>query len=411
VRRVVIGTGLAASAEGLLAPLGLGPRPVLVMDPDTKAAMGDAVAAALGGGAAAAVVLGRHPHPDMDTVARIEAAIASGGGASALIAVGSGTVNDVAKYAAHRMGLPYAVFGTAPSMNGYTSVSAAITDHGHKKSLAATAPRGVFLDLGVLAAAPSRLIAAGFGDSICRCTAQADWLAAHVVFGTPYRAAPFMLLAEDEPGLIARAGGLRAGDRDAIAALARTLVLSGFGMTICGGSQPASQAEHLISHYLEMMGPPQPAPALHGEQIAVTTLMAARLQAKLWGGEVPPALGPDTLGAADFSQIFGDTLGLSCWEAFRPKLLSAEAAAAANSRLAAEWPALKAALGAIMRAPREIEAALRAAGAPTDPAEIGIGPALYRRAVVEARLIRDRFTCLDFAASAGLLAAPGEAEG
>jgi len=28
--------------------------------------------------------------------------------------------------------------------------------------------------------------------------------------------------------------------------LARTLVLSGFGMTICGGSYPASQGEHLM---------------------------------------------------------------------------------------------------------------------------------------------------------------------
>ena len=39
-------------------------------------------------------------------------------------------------------------------------------------------------------------------------------------------------------------------------ALARTLVLSGIGMTICGGSYPASQGEHLISHYIDMLSAP-----------------------------------------------------------------------------------------------------------------------------------------------------------
>src|SRR5690606_24368650 len=40
---------------------------------------------------------------------------------SAVIAVGAGTVNDIAKMASFKAGLPYAIVGTAPSMNGYTS--------------------------------------------------------------------------------------------------------------------------------------------------------------------------------------------------------------------------------------------------------------------------------------------------
>ena len=58
-------------------------------------------------------------------------------GADALVAVGSGTINDLCKYAAAQDGKPYAVFATAPSMNGYTSKNAAITVDGHKKSLPA----------------------------------------------------------------------------------------------------------------------------------------------------------------------------------------------------------------------------------------------------------------------------------
>ena len=66
-----------------------------------------------------------------------------------------------------------------------------------------------------------------------------------------------------------------AGDPEAMRALARTLVLSGHGMTICGGSHPASQGEHLISHYIDMFAPPGRAPFFHGEQVAVATLTMA----------------------------------------------------------------------------------------------------------------------------------------
>ena len=90
--------------------------------------------------------------------------------------------------AAFQLGKPFAVFGTAPSMNGYTSPTAAVTVHGHKKSLPAAAALGVFLDIGVLAAAPARMIRAGLGDSLCRCTAQADWLLAHLLRGVLHAA-------------------------------------------------------------------------------------------------------------------------------------------------------------------------------------------------------------------------------
>ena len=77
---------------------------------------------------------------------------------------------------------------------------------------------------------------------------------AHLLFDRPYRTAPFRLLEGDEAQLLARAAALVAGDIAAMEVLARTLVLSGLGMTICGGSYPASQGEHLISHFVDMLG-------------------------------------------------------------------------------------------------------------------------------------------------------------
>ena len=59
---------------------------------------------------------------------------------------------------------------------------------------------------------PLRLIRAGLGDSVCRPTAQADWLLAHLLLDRPYREVPFALLAADEPALFDQAARARRGD-------------------------------------------------------------------------------------------------------------------------------------------------------------------------------------------------------
>ena len=399
IDRVEIGRNIASGAAALVGSLSFGRRLAVVMDPATRRAMGEAVAASLGSRfEVRSVVLEESPHPDMPAVERV---VAETRDADALVAVGSGSINDIAKHAAHMTKRPYAVFGTAPSMNGYTSVSAAITENGLKKSLSSTAARGVFLDLDVLASAPKRLIAAGFGDSICRSTAQADWLLSHLVLGTPYREAPFMLLQDDEQALVASAGKLVEGDTAAIEVLARTLVMSGFGMTICGGSYPASQSEHLVAHYIDMLGKDLPQ-AFHGEHIAVTTCSIARLQERVLNrGMLDVAPGRD--GPEMFAEQFGTDLGAACWAAFAPKHLDAARAEALCRRLRRSWSDIRSAVRAVMRPADGIVAALKAVGAPTMPMEVGIPRGFYREALLNARRIRDRFGILDLAEASGEL--------
>jgi len=401
-RHVVLGPSLAARAPELLRDCGItGRRLAVVSDPDTQRVLGARIEVALAGADTRIdrVVLERNPHPDEETVARVQEAAAS---SEALVAVGSGTINDITKMAAFRLNKPYAVFGTAPSMNGYTSPTAAITVHGHKKSLAAAAAAGVFLDIGVLAAAPARMIRAGLGDSICRCTAQADWLLAHLLRGDPYREAPFALLREDEEPLLAAPEALMAGDRSAMERLARTLVLSGFGMAICGNSKPASQGEHLISHYADMLAKPQWQQNLHGEQIAVTTLTMARLQQRALT-EYAPQLRPASVTEGEVRSHFGPELGDTCWAEFGRKQPDEATREAINGRLATVWPAIRDRIAAVTRPAQQLHDILRRAGAPTTPADLGWPAAFYRDAILHAREIRDRWTFLDFAADIGAL--------
>ncbi len=397
--RVVLADSLAGSEAALVEELGLGPRLAVVLDPDTERALGGRVVAALARPRPPEVLrLPERPRADLATGERI---LREARGCSGLVAVGAGTVNDLCKFVAARLGRPYAVFATAPSMNGYVSGNAALTVDGHKRSLSAVPPAGAFFDLEVLAAAPVRLIRAGLGDSLCRSTAQRDWLLSHMLLGTPYREAPFALLAADEPELLAGAAALVTGDREAVRRLVRTLVLSGLGMTLCGGSQPASQGEHLLGHYAEMMAPARAPAPLHGEQIAVTTLTMARLQERMLAAG-PPELRPTTIRRADLEAHFGVELGRSCWEAFAPKFLDGRRAAELTERLREIWPHLTARLSAVAVPPARLEAVLRAAGAPRRPADLGWSDDFHRNALRYARTLRDRFTFLDLAAESGV---------
>jgi glycerol-1-phosphate dehydrogenase [NAD(P)+] len=292
------------------------------------------------------IVLEPGVHPDGDAVDRVRRATQA---ADALIAVGSGSINDICKYAGAQNSKPYAVFATAPSMNGYTSFNAAITLHGHKLSLPAQVPRGAFFDLEILAAAPLRLIRAGLGDSLCRTTAEA----------------------------------------------------AGFGTAIVGHSQPASQGEHLISHYLDMFAPASRPLVYHGEQVGVTTLTMARLQQRMLATR--PRVTPDTATRAEFESKYGAELGASCWTEFDKKRLTRDGAERLNDLLGSRWSEIRDRIGSILLNPERLMAVLNAAGADITPEAIHLDRGFYEKAVLHSREIRDRYTFLDLAADAGVL--------
>ena len=398
--RVVIADSLAGEEADPIRDLGFEPPFAVVSDPRTRDVLGARVERALGSlGTVLPVRLEDRPHADMETVEKLLPKTARAG---TIVAVGSGTINDLCKFAAARQNKRCAVYATAPSMNGYTSVNAAITENGLKKSLAAVAPEAVIMDLGVLAAAPVRMIRSGLGDSVCRPTAQTDWLLSHLLLDGRYREAPFALFAEDEEALFAEPEALVSGDLEAMGRLARTLVLSGFGMTICGGSYPASQGEHLISHYVEMLAPPDWEEAFHGEQIAVTTGVMARLQEHMLAGEAP-VLKPSSATKETLIEHFGEETGQGCWCEFSRKKLDGAQADSLNAKLEERWTTIRETIAKIAIPAAEIQSILSRAGAPTSYTEIGLDRDFFAGAVGHAREIRNRYTFLDLAADAGRL--------
>lgn len=398
-RSLVVADTLAGTEAELVGGLGFGRKLAIISDPTTQSVLGARVEASLASRFdIKSIVLSENPYPDDDAVNAIRKAA---GSTDAYIAIGSGTINDLTKYSSALDGKPYAVFATAPSMNGYTSLTASISQHGHKLTLPAQAPAGAFFDLAVLAAAPRRMIRAGLGDSVCRATAQTDWLMSHLLLGTPYRQLPFDLLADEEPLLLDMASDLVAGSIEAMRVLVRTLILSGLGTAIFGSSAPASQAEHLISHYIDMLAPATRPHVFHGEQVGVTTLSMARLQEDLLAS--PPVLKADTVTETDVIAHFGTELGSSCWPEFAAKRIDATKADELNHRIATQWTGISAQLARSFLPAARIEAVLRTAGAPTTPEAIHLDRGFYEAAMLHGREIRNRFTVLDVMGASGRL--------
>jgi glycerol-1-phosphate dehydrogenase [NAD(P)+] len=398
-RSLTIARSLAGMERTLVQALGFGQRLAIVSDHRTHPVLGGRVERALEGPFTInSIIYPDSPHPDDVTVAKLREATT---GDDALIAVGSGTINDLCKYASAQDAKPYAVFATAPSMNGYTSLNAAITVHGHKMSLAAHAPIGAFFDLSILAEAPVRLIRAGLGDSLCRTTSQADWLLAHLLLGKPYRQLPYALLENDETPLFDNAAALVAGDIEIMERLVRTLILSGFGTAIVGNSQPASQGEHLISHFIDMFEPEGRPLIYHGEQIGVTTLSMARLQSRMI--EDLPHVSPDTATRETFIARYGEEIGQSCWQEFAQKRIGKEEADRLNHLIDRDRATIQERIRSISLSPERLETVLRSAGAPTTPEAIFLSREFYGKALLQCRDIRNRFTFLDLAAASGQL--------
>lgn len=300
--------------------------------------------------------------------------------ADAIVAVGSGTLNDLCKYASFLDGKDYSVVATAPSMNGYVSANASITVDGYKSTLPAHAPTNVICDLDILSAAPTQLIRAGIGDSLCRSTVQADWLLSHLLLGTPYNPTYFDWLAEDEARLLENPHDSEA--------LISSLLLSGIAMREEGSSAPASQGEHMIAHTMEMLNPDL-AHSYHGEQIAITSLTMARQQETV--------LAQDRVTVANLEAFANLPLSMhkQAQQQTAEKLADDAAIETLNEKLAQEWPSIRERISKIILPSERLEQALKQAGCPTQPQEIGWNNSEYKKAVSLARFTRNRFTFLD----------------
>ncbi len=333
----------------------------------------------------------------------------------AVIAVGSGTLNDIVKYTTYLEKKPYLLFGTAPSMNGYVSSTASLIESGKKRSFSAHLPYAVYMDSAIMAQAPLRLVQSGFGDLICRSTSQKDWYLSHALLGTEYLEGPYSLLTPHEEKLHEQAEAIAKCDTHAVEDLTYNLLLSGIGMYISQSSAPASQGEHILTHYMELqMAKDRHQPGkplkyyhdpnnervqgpLHGEAIAVTTLAMCRLQERILNKE-KLRLKKEFITDEMILKHFGAGHGQQILKEVSKKMMTEERLASVNAILEEKWPQIRSQLEKMHIGYDQLLQTVEAAGLPTKFKEIGWSEERAETAFAMARFMRDRFTFLDVAA-------------
>ncbi len=171
-----------------------------------------------------------------------------------LLACGSGTINDLTRFVSYKMGKPYSVVGTAPSMDGYASSVSSITVDGVKKTYRVAPAEAIVTDLEVLKNAPWELIQAGFGDLLGKMTSLLDWKLAKILFDEYYCERIVKLVKKEVHNLMKIGPKLKNRNLEDIETLITGLINSGLGILMIGKSRPASGCEHHISHFLAMYG-------------------------------------------------------------------------------------------------------------------------------------------------------------
>ncbi|MGN1052671.1 MAG: sn-glycerol-1-phosphate dehydrogenase, partial [Candidatus Scatosoma sp.] len=195
-----------------------------------------------------------------------------------VLAVGSGTLNDMAKSVATRLGVECGVLATAASMDGYCSKGAALMRGGFKVTDEVRSPSDILIDLEIVRNAPRIMTAAGFGDIIGKYTCLTDWRLANIVNGEPIHEKAYSMMERALAECVEAFDGLTRYEDEAVAKLMNALVTAGLSMAECGNSRPASGSEHHQSHFLEMdfarRGAKIP---MHGIKVGIGTLVSIEL--------------------------------------------------------------------------------------------------------------------------------------
>ena len=171
-----------------------------------------------------------------------------------IVGVGSGVINDLCKYVSFTMDLPYYIVATAPSMDGYASVGAALILGGMKITLNARPPKAIIADTAVVKDAPMEMLQAGYGDIIGKYSCLNDWKLSALINNEYFCKKVYDLTYECVEKVRTLAEGIKNRDEETVGVLMEALVLVGVAMSYVNTSRPASGSEHHLSHYFEITG-------------------------------------------------------------------------------------------------------------------------------------------------------------
>lgn len=332
-------------------------------------------------------------------------------GKDLILAIGSGTINDLARFISFTKQIPYMIFCTAPSMDGYGSSVSPLLLNGLKTTVEAQVPLAIIGDLKVLQEAPYHMIIAGFGDLVGKYTCLMDWKMSHIFHGEYYCEEITGLTRESVNQAVKQIQSIAERERVGIEKLQESLILSGIAMSYVGNSRPASGGEHHLSHFWEMMFLFQnKPPVLHGIKVGVATLLILRLYEYLWKEKIDW----DSIKShitdfnmENYEQIMKNVFGKASKEIVQEeKKIQRYAKESREKRIMLyqqKWDIFIRETQWHIPSYHQAEEWLLALGHPVTPKDLGIEADLLYASLLYAKEIRSRFTILQLLDDLGLL--------
>ena len=285
IKHIIIGKNANAQLGGLLGDY---KKILLVADTNTYAACGETVKAQIGDKLESVLIYERDGLliPNEEAVEEMQAKLTEE--TDLIVGVGSGVIQDTCKYVSHKAKLPYAIVATAPSMDGYASVGAAMIMGGMKVTYSAHVPEIIIGDIDVLKDAPMDMIQAGYGDILGKYSCLNDWKLARIVLGEYF--CPYVYDLTMDMVVKTRDLGekLLARDPEAVGTLMEAIIGVGVAMAFVGNSRPASGSEHHLSHYFEIVGILRDEEYfMHGTDVVYSSIYTQRIREQLLKIDAP----------------------------------------------------------------------------------------------------------------------------
>ncbi len=410
---IYVGNGLVQNIPEYIRARSLGTHCVLAADNITYEIAGRDVERALteAGFSVIPCIIKREHAMDPDERACGEVLLSIQPETQFLVSVGSGSITDTVRVNATRTKLPFVCVGTAPSMDGYTSVVAPLLLRGVKIHRAGVCPEIIVCDIDILRTAPLSMVQSGVGDVLGKFIAKADWMIGSIINGEAYCPVCGQIVLDAVNNLLENADEISRRTEKGIRILIEALLLAGVTIMIVGHTRAVASVEHNIAHYWEMMQLQRGShPPAHGASVGVATLLCWPLFLRF---------AKEDLGRLDLEKIKSRRISREeriRWLRFAYGEEAANAIIKDNPGDFLTWEEqlrrIEAARGhfaqireVIYALPplEKIQGAMKTLGAPMTPAELHVDEPLLNVSMHSAKDYRTRYTLFKLIDECGLM--------
>lgn len=350
-----------------------------------------------------------HLHPDEEALEQLRAAMHSN--IAAIVVVGSGTLNDLARYLSYETKVPYIVVCTAPSMDGYASMVSPLITKGVKVTYDAVCPYCIIADIAIMKEAPFHMLHAGLGDIVGKYSALADWKLANILHDEYYCETTAQLVEKAVQQCVSSASGIKERTPESIRSIIEGLILSGMCIGMTGSSRPASGEEHLLSHTWEMLGLIHGREThLHGNQVGIGTEIILHIYQYLLTVDIHKVYAEGKFRAftrekweQNIKQLFSNVASQIIHKK-EPHINFNEAARElAAQQIVAKWDEMKKNVFQSMPSPAAYRKMMEAAGSTLTPIDLKLDRESFRLSLLTAKEIRQRFGVMQMLEDLGIL--------